>query len=151
MIQPVKKLLIKWEIRLKWKLKRGLMCRVRICTGNTRLMMEMGLGRKPRSCTNISTKQQMGQTTAWLLNQALLWGKLIGKLEEAFFFLGWHKVSRRNGSCKPLGWWPVFSYNQRDSKRETWKTRTRLQDWFNNLDWSSRVFMNKEVQEESRH
>lgn len=62
------------------------MCRVRICTGNTTLMMETGLGRKPRSCTNISTKRQMGKTPVWLLNQPFPRVKLTGKLEEAFFF-----------------------------------------------------------------
>lgn len=151
MIQPVKKLLIKWEIRLKWKLKRGLMCRVRICTGNTRLMMETGIGRKPRSCTNISTKQQMGKTPVWLVNQPLLWVKLVRKLEEAFFPLGLYEVTRKNGTNIPLGWWPVYHYPQKDPKREAWETRTRRRHWFRNLHWTKSVFANIGIHEESEY
>lgn len=148
MIQPVKKLLIKWEIRLKWKLKRGLMCRVRICTGNTRPMMEMGLGRKPRPCTNISMKQQMGKTPVCLLNQPLLWVKWVGKPEEAVFSWRIWRKQQRWHHC-PCGWGPVFSYTQEDA----WKESIADQNKPPTLVWKPllerKVFMSINTHEES--
>lgn len=93
MIQPVKKLLIKREIRLKGNWNGGY-CVACERAQETRHLAGSGARQNAQTSRRHFHEAADGEAPAWLLHQPSPRVKLTGKLEEAFFFFPLDDVTK---------------------------------------------------------